>query len=153
MNARAKAAKWFPVLMIALTLGAAGCRLSTTPAGVPPLDGTFALSQINGKALPAVVATMPNLDPSQPDCSIVVPTGHLTVNAETGTFVVAVQRRNSCTGEPMSSDSESGKFVQNGSALVFLEPFPDHTDTLTGAVNPQSIRFAGSEYEYVFSRN
>jgi len=134
-------------------VAAAECRLSTTPPGIRPLDGTFSLSQINGKPLPAVVATMVNLDPSQPDCSIVVPAGHLIVDAGMGTFVVAVERQNACSGEPMSSDSESGNIAQNGTALVFVERFPDHTDTLTGAVDPQSIRFAGSGYEYVFSRN
>ena len=136
--------------MCGLLLGAA-CRESSAPV-TPPLSGSFALSEVNGRTLPDTEAIQISPDPSKPDCAILRKSGMLALDPATGRFSITVNAQSTCTGAQWVLLTEIGTYTQNAQSLAMTEPFLDHVATFTGQIEGQSIIVHGVYYEYTFAR-
>jgi hypothetical protein len=80
----------------------------------------FQLATYDGHAIPADIGELPPFGGSTTGCRMLVTEGSLDLNATTGSFLVQMITRNSCTGAILSDSRGSGVYEQDGLLLRFL---------------------------------
>jgi hypothetical protein len=132
-------------------LSAIGCRSSTAPIA-DTLNGSFALTLVNGRSLPDTQAVAPSTKPGGTSCAIVATSGTLILDAAAGRFTLPVNGYNSCRAGEFVLLTEYGTYSQRDTSLSLEEPYPDEVVHLTGHFDQANIRIHGVFYDYVFKR-
>ena len=141
--------------MSAAVVFISACRDPAVPAAAatPVLNGTFALSQVNGKTLPDTEALTISGAPGHPQCAILGTSGSLTLNQQVGKFSITMNARNACVNQDYLFLTEVGTYTQSGDSLSFAEPAsPDSVHMLTGKIDSQTIVVRGGFRDFVFTR-
>jgi hypothetical protein len=142
-------------LAFACVMGTA-CHDVNGPIG-PALNGSYAVTLVDGRTLPDTEIVAPSTLPGFPSCVMLRTSGVLVLETAAGehgagTFSITLNVRSVCAGQEGVGLTEKGTFSQSGSVMTGTETFPDHVETLTGRIDARSITIRGVFHEYTFAR-